>query len=130
VASGRRVVAPFLRGHHPAHADAMTYADGLTLATDAAVARALRAGDAEGVDMIGHDIRAGMVARAAAAWPESVRRAVTMAVPPPASMPGLFAEAQAGLATGSRVETLPGAGHFMHLDRPEEVARIVLEWLR
>jgi hypothetical protein len=31
-----RVVAPFLRGHHPATADALTYADGLTLAADAA----------------------------------------------------------------------------------------------
>ncbi|WP_051325593.1 alpha/beta fold hydrolase [Glycomyces tenuis] len=238
-AAGRRVVAPFLRGHHPAHADAMAYADGLTLAADAAaVARAL---NPEGVDMIGHDIGAGMVARTAAAWPELVRSAVTMAVPPPAAVTGMFddpaqlkrlfymwlfqvpgvaemtlnrklvdylwatwspgldpgghrervhavyedaalaanalriyranfdtslhdpglaelaatteepasvpmmvlagaedgcippsafADAEAGLAPGSRVETLPDAGHFMHLDRPDEVARLVLEWLR
>ncbi|WP_100447903.1 alpha/beta fold hydrolase [Glycomyces xiaoerkulensis] len=239
VAAGRRVVAPFLRGHHRVHADAMTYADGLTLAADAAaVARVL---DTDGVDMIGHDIGAGMVGRAAAAWPELVRNAVTMAVPPPAALPGLvedpaqlqrlfymflfhvpgigeatlnlklvdylwanwspgldpgehrervhalyedpalvanalriyranfdtslhdpeltelaataeapasipmlvlageddgcipppsFADAEVGLAPGSRVEILPEAGHFMHLDRPDETARIVLEWLR
>ncbi|MGH3763378.1 hypothetical protein [Actinophytocola sp.] len=36
MAAGRRVVAPFLRGHHPATADAMSYADGSTLAADAA----------------------------------------------------------------------------------------------
>jgi len=240
VAAGRRVVAPFLRGHHPATADAMPYADGLTLAADAAaVAAAL---SADGVDMIGHDIGAGMVARVLAAWPQRVRRAVTMAVPPPATLgaaladpaqlkrffymwlfqvpgvaeavlakdrglvdflwatwspgltdlgadralvhelygdarlaanalrmyrgnfdtalhdpglaalaaateavaplpmlvlegaddgcipPALFAGARSGLAAGSRVEIVPGAGHFMHLERPDDVARLALEW--
>ncbi len=240
VAAGRRVVAPFLRGHHPATADAMRYADGLTLAADAAaVAAAL---SADGVDMIGHDIGAGMVARVLAAWPHRVRRVVTMAVPPPATLgaafddpeqlkrffyiwlfqvpevpeavlardrslidylwatwspgltdlgahrarvhelygdarlaanalriyrgnfdaalhdpelaplagvteavaslpmlvlagvndgcipPALFTDAQSGLAAGSRVEILPEAGHFMHLEQPDEVARLALEW--
>lgn len=245
VAAGRRVVAPWLRGHHPTTADAMTYADGLTLAADAAaVAAAL---DPGGVDMIGHDIGAGMVGRVAAAWPERVRRAVTMAVPPPATLAGIladpaqqqrffylwlfqvhgvaeavlganrdlidylwatwspgldygdhrdsgehrarvhalygdpalvanalrvyrgnfdtslhdptladlaatteapapipllvlagaedgcippaaFADAQAGLAPGSQVAVVPNAGHFMHLDRPYEIARLVLDW--
>src|SRR5689334_24386162 len=59
VAAGRRVIAPFLRGMHPATADAVTYVGGLTLASDAAaVAEAVAPG---GVDMIGHDIGAGMV---------------------------------------------------------------------
>lgn len=240
VAAGRRVVAPFLRGHHPATTDAMTYADGITLAADAAaVAAAL---SDEGVDMIGHDIGAGVVARVAAGWPERLRRGVSMAVPPPATIagvlgspeqlkrffylflfqvpniaeavlatnrdlvdylwatwsPGLdpgahrarvhalygdpaiaanalrmyranfdtslhdpalaalgerteapastplllvagaddgciapehFADADRGLAPGSRVEIVSGAGHFMHLDRPDEIARLTLEWL-
>jgi pimeloyl-ACP methyl ester carboxylesterase len=240
VAAGRRVVAPFLRGHHPATAEAMRYADSLTLAADAAaVAAAL---SADGVDMIGHDIGAGMVARVLAAWPQRVRRAVTMAVPPPATLgaaftdpaqlqrsfyiwlfqvpgfaeavlardrslvdylwatwspgltgmdehrarvhelygddrlaanalriyrgnfdtalhdpqlaslaatteavaslpmlvlaggddgcisPALFADARSGLAAGSRVEILPGAGHFLHLERPDDVARLALGW--
>lgn len=241
VTAGRRVVAPFLRGHHPATADAMTYADGITLAADAAaVAAAL--GDGSPVDMVGHDIGAGMVHRVAAAWPDRLRRGVTMAVPPPATLagvladpaqqqrffylflfqvpgvaeavlgrnrdlvdylwatwspgldpgehrarvhelygdpalvanalriyrgnfdtslhdpalsqlaavtevpapvpllvlggaddgciaPGHFADAARGLAPGSRVAIVPGAGHFMHLDRPEELARRTLEWL-
>lgn len=240
VAAGRRVVTPFLRGHHPATADQTTYADGLTLAADgAAVAKALSPDG--GVDMIGHDIGAGVVARVAAVWPERVRRGVTIAVPPPAVLGGIFADpeqqqrffylwmfqvpgvaesllaadrslvdhlwstwspgldpgehrarvhelygdprllrttllmyrsnfdtalrdpeltplaarseapaavpllvlagaddgcigpaafadAEAGLAPGSSVEILADAGHFMHLDRPDEVARLVLDW--
>jgi pimeloyl-ACP methyl ester carboxylesterase len=236
VAAGRRVVAPFLRGHHPATAGAMPYADGITLAADAAaVAEAL---DPAGVDMVGHDIGAGMVARVAAAWPQRVRRAITLAIPPPAALASILADpeqqkrffylwmfqvpgiaeslftndlvdylwstwspgldlgehggrvhalysdeavkanalkiyranfdttwhdpglahlaakieapaeipllilagdndgcipaekfTQDGLAPGSRVEILAGAGHFMHLDRPDEVARLVLDWL-
>lgn len=236
VAAGRRVVAPFLRGHHPATADSMDHADGLTLAADgAAVAEALGAP----VDMFGHDIGAGIVHRIAAVWPERLRRGVTGAVPAPAALrtmltdpaqqqrlfylwlfqlpdlpellletdrrlvdhlwatwsPGLelgahrervhgvygdpallrnalrmyranfdtslhdpeLAELAArseapapepllllagaddgcvepkwfteeGLAPGSRVEVIEGAGHFMHLDRPDEVARLALDW--
>ncbi|MFD0203387.1 MULTISPECIES: alpha/beta fold hydrolase [Saccharothrix] len=241
VTAGRRVVAPFLRGHHPTTADRMTYADSITLAADAAaVARALSP-DA-GIDLIGHDIGAGMVGRLAAAWPERVRHAVTMAVPPPKTLgavlrdpaqqqrlfylwlfqvpgvaeavleadrglvdhlwatwsPGLdpgaghrarvhemygdpdvlrtvlriyranfdrslhdpdlaplaaktestatvpllvlageddgcitpehFADAHTALAEGSSVRILADAGHFPHLDRPDEVARLVLDW--
>jgi pimeloyl-ACP methyl ester carboxylesterase len=242
VAAGRRVVAPFLRGHHPATVDAMTYADGLTMASDAAAVAAALSGD--GVDMIGHDIGAGMVGRVLAGWPHLVRRAVTMAVPPPATLgalfgdpeqlrrlfyvwlfqipgvaetalttdrrlidylwatwspgltdrgahrarvhqlygdprltanalriyranfdrtlhdptlaslatrteapaplpmlvlagaddgcipPAMFADAQRGLAAGSRVEVVPDAGHFMHLEQPDLVARLVLDWFR
>jgi pimeloyl-ACP methyl ester carboxylesterase len=89
VAAGRRVVAPFLRGHHKATADALTYADGLTLAADgAAVAEAL----GPPVDMFGHDIGAGVVARVAAAWPELVRRAAIGAVPAPAALGPMFTD--------------------------------------
>jgi pimeloyl-ACP methyl ester carboxylesterase len=238
VAAGRRVVLPFLRGFHPTTADALTYSDGITLAADAAaVAEALG-----GVDMIGHDIGAGMVGRVAAAWPDRLNRGVTLAIPPPATLvralrdpaqqqrlfymflftvegvaeavletdralidylwstwsPGLtidaghrtrvheiygdskyienalkiyranfdptrmdpamvehatrteataskpllvlggaddgcidarhFADAHEGLAPGSRVEVLPGAGHFLHLEQPDTVAELVLEW--
>jgi pimeloyl-ACP methyl ester carboxylesterase len=95
VAAGRRVIAPFLRGLHPATADAVRYADGLTLAADAAAVAATVAamtGTSGGVDMIGHDIGAGMVQRVAAAWPERLGHGVTMAVPPPATLPELFAD--------------------------------------
>lgn len=242
VAAGRRVVAPFLRGHHPATAGALTYADGLTLAADAAAVASALSGD--GVDMIGHDIGAGMVGRVLAAWPRLVRRAVTMAVPPPACLgamfgdpeqlrrffyvwlfqvpdvaeavlaadrglvdylwstwspgltdlgahlarvhelygdprlianalriyranfdrtlhdpqlaplattteapaalpmlvlagaddgcipPAMFVDAQRGLAAGSQVEVVPDAGHFVHLEQPDLVARLVLDWFQ
>jgi len=39
-----------------------------------------------------------------------------------------FADAERGLAPGSRVEVVPNAGHFMHLDLPGEIARRVLDW--
>lgn len=240
VAAGRRVVMPFLRGFHPTTWDALTYSDSITFAADAAaVGEALG-----GVDMIGHDIGAGMVYRAAAAWPESVDHAVTIAIPPPATLarairdpeqqkrlfyvflfmvdgvaeavlnqdralidylwstwspslriddayrtwihrmygdqhyidsalklyranfdpsradpaladlasrtegvadkpilvlageedgcldPKYFADAHEALAPGSRVEVLPGAGHFLHLEQPDDVANLVLDWLQ
>ncbi|MFL6119430.1 alpha/beta fold hydrolase [Actinophytocola sp.] len=82
VAAGRRVVMPFLRGFHPDTFDKLTYSDGITLAADAAaVGEALDA-----PDMIGHDIGAGMVGRVAAAWPDRLDHAVTLAVPPPATL--------------------------------------------
>lgn len=92
VAAGRRVVAPFLRGLHPATLDATTYVDSLTLAADAAAVAAALAPDSDGVDMIGHDIGAGMVHRVAAAWPERLRRGVTMAVPPPPAIGEMFTD--------------------------------------
>lgn len=83
VAAGRRVILPYLRGFHPATADALTYSDGVTLAADAAAVAEALGGQ---VDMIGHDIGAGMVARVAAAWPERLNRGVTLAIPPPATL--------------------------------------------
>lgn len=41
--------------------------------------------------------------------------------------PEHFAEAERGLAPGSRV-AIVDAGHFMHLDLPDEIARLALEW--
>jgi pimeloyl-ACP methyl ester carboxylesterase len=236
VAAGRRVVAPFLRGHHPSTVDDLPFGDGLTLAADAAAVNAALSG--EPLDVIGHDIGAGVAGRLAAVWPERVRRVVTMSVPPPAALgaifddpaqqqrffylflfqvpgvaevlfndeligylwrtwsPGLevpehvrelyadpgvrasalklyranfdrslhdpslaglakvsekpasipmlvlagaedgcitpdnYSSAATGLAPGSRVEIVAGAGHFLQLDRPDEVAALALDWLR
>lgn len=33
------------------------------------------------------------------------------------------------LPSGSRHERIPGAGHFLHLERPDEVERLILDWL-
>lgn len=38
-------------------------------------------------------------------------------------------EAVAHLPPGSRAELVPGAGHFAHLERPEEVNRSIVGWL-
>lgn len=245
VGAGRRVIAPFLRGHHRATADASVFMDGITLAADAAAVADALAGDEAGVDMVGHDIGAGMVQRVAGAWPDRLRSGVTMAVPPPppATLATAFADpaqlqrsfyvwlfqleglgetvlerdralidylwatwspgldswpthydkvrdlyrdpdyiraalriyrapfddefkdpsladwsahteapaskplmliggtddgcigsahllaSQDAMAEGSRVEILPDAGHFVHLERPGAVASLVLEWL-
>ncbi|MET9634716.1 alpha/beta hydrolase [Lentzea sp. NPDC006480] len=236
VAAGRRVVVPFLRGHHPSTYDELRFADGLTLAADAAAVN--EALSDEPLDVIGHDIGAGVAGRLAAVWPERVRRVITMSVPPPAALrtifddpaqqqrffylfmfqvpgvaerllnstlidylwstwsPGLevpqyvhdmysdpalranalklyranfdrslhdpelaslaqasekpasvpmlvlagaqdgcitpdnYAGAADGLAQRSRVEIVAGAGHFLQLDRPDEVAALALDWLR
>lgn len=236
VAAGHRVVAPFLRGHHPSTFDQLPFADGLTLAADAAAVNA--ALSSEPLDVIGHDIGAGVAGRLAAGWPSLVRRVITMSVPPPATLgrifddpaqqqrffylfmfqvpgvaerllnstlidylwrtwsPGLsvpphvlsmyedatlranalkvyranfdrslhdpalaslaqvtekpaavpmlvlagaadgcitpdnYADAATGLAPGSRVEIVADAGHFLQLDRPDEVAALALDWLR
>ncbi len=42
--------------------------------------------------------------------------------------PAMFADARRGLAAGSRVDVVPDAGHFMHLEQPDVVAGLVLEW--
>src|SRR3954452_8043906 len=38
-------------------------------------------------------------------------------------------EAKAHLAADSEVQVLPGCGHFLHLERPDEVNKQVVDWL-
>ncbi|MDL4775174.1 alpha/beta fold hydrolase [Actinomadura xylanilytica] len=33
------------------------------------------------------------------------------------------------LPEGSRAEIVPGGGHFLHLDRPAEVGRLIMDWI-
>lgn len=35
----------------------------------------------------------------------------------------------AHLPPGSRAELVPGTGHFLHLERPAEVNRLILDWI-
>ena len=43
--------------------------------------------------------------------------------------PENYAGAATALAPGSRVEIVADAGHFLQLDRPDEVAALALDWL-
>ncbi|MEU0564951.1 alpha/beta hydrolase [Nonomuraea sp. NPDC005983] len=43
--------------------------------------------------------------------------------------PDLVKDVLGHLPEGSRAEQVPGAGHFLHLERPDEVNRLVLDWL-
>jgi len=43
---------------------------------------------------------------------------------------GFAAGAGAGLSPASRVEILPGVGHFLHVERPDVVNPMIIEWLR
>jgi len=38
-------------------------------------------------------------------------------------------EAKAHLSAESDVQVLPGCGHFLHLERPDEVNRLVVDWI-
>ncbi|WP_084963235.1 alpha/beta fold hydrolase [Thermoactinospora rubra] len=42
----------------------------------------------------------------------------------------LVKDVTAHLPEGSRAEVVPGAGHFLHLERPDEVNALILDWLR
>jgi pimeloyl-ACP methyl ester carboxylesterase len=92
--AGYHAVAPFLRGYAPTAVPADGRYDTGTLALDAcALHEALGGGD--DAVIIGHDWGGLMTYPAAAHAPERWRRAITLAVPPPASLGfGFFAYAQ------------------------------------
>lgn len=81
-ASGYRTVAPFLRGYPPTEVPKDGWFDSGTLATDArALIEAL--GGGEPASVVGHDWGAAITYFLCAAHPDSVRRAVTLALPHP-----------------------------------------------
>jgi pimeloyl-ACP methyl ester carboxylesterase len=41
----------------------------------------------------------------------------------------LTADAVNFLSAGSKVEIVPGAGHFFHLEKPAEVNRLIVDWV-
>jgi pimeloyl-ACP methyl ester carboxylesterase len=42
---------------------------------------------------------------------------------------GLTANAEAHLPPGSKVEIIDGAGHFMHVEKPDVVNKLILDWV-
>lgn len=82
-AAGFRAVAPNLRGYPPTEIPQGGFYDRATLATD--VAELIRTlADGAPVDLVGQDWGAAITYSVLAAYPESVRRAVVMAIPHPA----------------------------------------------
>ena len=84
-AAGYRVVAPFLRGYPPTEIPDTGYFDLATLATDIrCLIEELNAG--QPCHLVGQDWGAAISYAVLAAYPESVRRAVILAVPHPAEV--------------------------------------------
>ncbi len=79
-AAGYRVIAPFLRGYPPTQIPVNGYYDRGTLALDVKEL-IVTLGGGEPVFLVGQDWGAGITYSVIAAFPELVRRAVTMAVP-------------------------------------------------
>lgn len=106
-ATGRRVVAPWLRGYAPSPL-AGPY-DLATLADDAlALCAALGPGP---VELVGHDWGAAITYAVCARAPERVRRAVAMSVPHPATfLDGLRDPAQLARSAYMALFQIPGAG--------------------
>ena len=81
-AAGYRVVAPFLRGYPPTEIPDAGYFDLATLATDIkCLIDGLNAG--QPCHLVGQDWGAAISYAVLAAYPESIRRAVILAVPHP-----------------------------------------------
>lgn len=89
--AGRRLIAPWQRGFHPQHPAPSPYFDMGTLAADAAAVLDVVSPDAP-VDVIGHDWGAAAVYGLVTAYPERVRRAVTMALPPIPALLGIVTQ--------------------------------------
>jgi pimeloyl-ACP methyl ester carboxylesterase len=84
-AAGYRVVAPFLRGYPPTEVPASGYYDRATLVTDIKGLIDLL-GDGQPALLVAQDWGAAISYGLLAAFPESVRRAVLLAVPHPAEV--------------------------------------------
>jgi pimeloyl-ACP methyl ester carboxylesterase len=82
--TGRRVVAPWLRGYSPSPLSGPYDLD--TLAADALAWIDALAGPARRVDLVGHDWGAAITYRVCATEPARVRRAATLAVPHPLTL--------------------------------------------
>jgi pimeloyl-ACP methyl ester carboxylesterase len=88
-AAGYRAVAPYLRGYAPTQTPADGRFDSAALADDVAgLIGALGAG--EPAFLVGHDWGASATYATVVLHPEAVRRAVTLAIPPPASTIRIF----------------------------------------
>src|ERR1700726_1701464 len=89
-AAGRRVVAPFLRGHPPTEIPARGYYDRATLALDLKALIEVLAPDGR-ADVVGQDWGAAMTYGFLAAFPVWVRRAVALAFRYPVAVRDSFA---------------------------------------
>lgn len=143
VGSGRRVIAPFLRGYHPGDLRDDPYYDIGTLTADvAALCDVLSPEDP--LPIIGHDWGGLIVYAMASAFPERMSAGIAMAVPPAEAAAGAFllpeqlkrsfyiwlfqqpGYAEAAMADGALVDFLwrtwsPGLGAPPHRAEVQEV---------
>jgi pimeloyl-ACP methyl ester carboxylesterase len=139
--AGFHAVAPFMRGYAPTAVPDDDYYGLGALVADAVALHQVLDGDSDAV-LIGNDFGAEAAYGAAAFAPDRWRRGVTLVIPPLGLDSVLFSDYQQlkrffylflfrdSLERAEAiVAAVDGAGHFLHVEKPQEVNEQILAWI-